>query len=103
MPESVDDAVFGLLDWEELDWWVGAIELVPGHRIDVFVVPDCEAERPEDEIARARNSLARVRQREAEYRQWSARELFRKRWNREQQMTPEEIAELLRVASLEFG
>lgn len=102
-PESVDDAVLGRLDWDSsLDWWVGSIELAPGHRVDVFVTHDCDAGRPGDEIARARQSLARIREREPEYRQWSADQLHTKQWSSGQPMTPAEIAELLQVASLEL-
>jgi hypothetical protein len=104
MPESVDDPVFGPLDWEESpEWWVGAITFAPGHQVDVFVVPDFESPHPEAEIALARLSLARVRQRELEIRRWSADQLFAKRWNKVRQMSADDIADLLCVASLEFG
>src|SRR5437868_4850162 len=103
MPESVDDPVFGHLDWEgHLAWWVGSVEFAPGHRIDVFVTHDLENGRPADEIAAARRSLARIRRQEPEYRRWSAGRLLGARWNTDEPMTAEGIAGLLRVTSLEF-
>ena len=102
-PESVDDPVLGHLDWDEkLDWWVGTIEFAPGHRVDVFVNHDCDDGLPEDEIAAARRGLACIRERESDYRRWSADQLHGTRWNTDEPMTRAEIAELLRVASLEF-
>src|SRR2546430_2415155 len=103
MPESINDPVLGHLDWDErLDWWVGSIEFAPGHQIEVFVVHDYDIE-PAQEIALARQGLVRAREREAEYRRWAAAQLHGKRWNTDEPMTVEDIAELLRVASLEFS
>jgi hypothetical protein len=102
-PESVDDPLLGHLDWDEkLEWWVGTIEYASGHRVDVFVNHDFDAGRPADDIAAARRGLARVREREAEYRRWSGGQIHGTRWNTDEPMTPADIAELLRVASLEF-
>jgi hypothetical protein len=104
MFESMDDPVLGRLEWDDrLQWWVGSIALEAGHEIDVFVVPDCTSAEPAAEVGLARRSFARVQQREPEYRQWSAAQLLTKRWNTEEPMTAADIANLLRVASLEFG
>jgi hypothetical protein len=103
-PASVDDPVLGRLDWDgKLDWWVGSVDYAPGHRVEVFVNHDFGSGRPGDEIAAAGRNLARVREREAGYRRWSADRLHGRRWNTDEPMTPAEIADLLRVASLEFG
>jgi hypothetical protein len=102
MPESVEDPVFGRLDWDDgLEWWTGTIEFA-GHPVEVFVGHDPDVGTPEDEIAAARGNLARVREREAEYRRWSAEQLYPKRWNADDGMTLAELVALLRVASLEF-
>lgn len=102
-PESVDDPIFGRLNWEgRLDWWVGSVEVTPGHRVEVFVTHDVRVGRPAAEISAARRGLTRVREREPEYRWWSADQLQATRWNTEEQMSNTEIAELLKVASLEF-
>src|SRR5690349_105849 len=101
---SMDDPLLGRLDWDaKLDWWVGSVEYAPGHRIEVFVNHDFDGGRPAEEVAAAGCSLARVREREVEYRRWSADRLHGRRWNKDEPMTPADIAELLRVASLEFG
>jgi hypothetical protein len=103
MPEPVDDPLLGHLDWDDrLDWWGGSIEFRPGHRVDIFVEHDDDG-RTEEEIALARRSLARIREREPEYRLWSARQLHGKRWNTEEEMTVEDIARLLELATLEFA
>src|SRR5262245_50156527 len=102
MLESVDDPVFGHLAWDEkLDWWIGAIEFAPGHQVDVFVTPDLDGD-PSTAIVAAHRQLARVREREAEYRRWSAEQLQGERWNKDEPMTNDDIARLLRVATLEF-
>jgi hypothetical protein len=102
MPESVDDPVFGRLEWDEkLDWWVGSIEFAPGHDVDVFVNPDLDGQ-PSTAITAARRVLARFREREPEYRRWSADQLHAERWNTDEPMTKDDIAKLLRVARLEF-
>jgi hypothetical protein len=104
MPESVDDPVLGRLEWEaELDWWVGAIDLFPGLPIDLFVVHDCQGGSPVKEIALARRGFLGVRKREPEYRRWTASQLLDKRWNQDEPMSADDIADLLRVASLEFS
>lgn len=102
-PESVDDPILGHLDWDEdLEWWVGTIDYAPDHQVDVFINHDFEDGQPADDIAAARRGLAQFREREVEYRRWSGEQLQGTRWNTDEPMTPAEIAELLRVASLEF-
>jgi hypothetical protein len=73
----------------------------PGHDVDVFVNPD-PSEHPSTAITAARRILARFREREPEYRRWSAAQLHAERWNTDEPMTSEDVAQLLRVACLEF-
>ncbi len=101
VPESIDDPAFGPLRWDErLGWWTGSVELAPGHRVEVQVDHAPGVEQIAEEVAAARECLARVREREAEYRRCSAAELSTKRWNTDEPMTPADIENLLRVASL---
>jgi hypothetical protein len=100
-PTSVDDPELGHLRWDpKLDWWTGSVELFPGHRVDVNITHDVGIGQPADEIAAARRALARVREQEPEYRRWSADRFHQTRWNTDEPMTPAEINDLLRVASV---
>jgi hypothetical protein len=49
-----------------------------------------------------RAGLERIRSKGPEYRRWTAEEVVDDRWNSEEPMTVEEIAELLRLASIDF-
>lgn len=103
-PRSVNDAILGYLDWDDsLGWWVGSVAFAPGHQVEVFVTHGFDTSQPADEVAIAGLCLARIREREMEYRRWSAEHLSPKRWNTDEPMTVSDIAELIRVASLEFG
>jgi hypothetical protein len=102
MGEGLEDLVLGRLAWdEEMDWWVGELDLFPGHQIEVFVEFYEEAGSREVVVSRAREWVARVRRREPEYRAWSAARLVEGRWNQDEPMTAADIERLLRLASLE--
>jgi hypothetical protein len=102
MGEALEDATLGRLTWDqEMDWWVGELELFPGHRIELFVDFNVEQESQDAVLSQARWWLARVRQRESEYRAWSAEQLVAGRWNKDEPMTAADIEMLLRLASLE--
>jgi hypothetical protein len=103
IPPVLDDPLLGHLEWDQkLEWWTGSVEFTPGHAAAVFLTHDFDRGRVADEIAVARRGLGLVREREREFRRWSADQFHETRWNTDEPMTRVEIAELLRIATVEF-
>lgn len=101
-PDRVDDPVFGPLRYDgTLDWWIGTVEFTPGGRVDVFIDHDPDVD-PADEVAAAARRFAHFRTHEPEHRRQSAGRLVETRWNADEPMTADDVAGLLRVASLTF-
>src|SRR5262245_37434402 len=103
MPQSLVEATLGRLEWDEgMGWWVGEVELKPGLSIAIFIDHDMEGGDVPAELAEARRRLDEVRRREAEYKLWTGNQLLDNRWNDDEPMGAEDIANLLEVASLLF-
>jgi|SRR5579862_8481185 len=101
MPESLEDPVLGPLKWDDrLQWWVGEAALLPDRSVPFMISPD--REREEDVLGRVRISLARIKEHQRAYRNWTAEQVLNRRWNTEEPMSVLDIAELLRLASLDF-
>lgn len=101
MGDAASDLILGRLTWDEsMGSWVGAVELFPGHQIEVFIDFDKNCDSQEVVLSQARAWVARVQQREPEYRRWVAGQLVEGRWNTDEPMTSADIERLLRVASL---
>jgi hypothetical protein len=101
MSESRVDPVLGLLEWDgQLDWWIGKVEIAPGHSVEIFISP--EDDSPDVILPRVRDALERIRRDDHEYRRWTAEQVADDRWNSDEPMTVPEIAALLRLASINF-
>jgi hypothetical protein len=101
MPESRKDAVLGSLHWDDqLQWWIGKVDLMAGRSIEIFISPEDDA--PEPVLTRVRIALERIRSKDLEYRRWTAEQVMDGRWNSEEPMTLEEITALLQLASIDF-
>jgi hypothetical protein len=100
--DTLEDDVLGRLVWdEEMDWWVGEVDLFPGHRIEVFIEFDEENDSRDVVLFQAREWVGRLRRQEPAYRAWAAERLLEGRWNKDEPMTATEIEQLLSLASLE--
>jgi hypothetical protein len=102
MAERINDPVLGRLTWDaDFAWWAGEVEFRPGHRVGLVAGADSANGDRARPLAQARAWLDRLREREPEYRTWVARHLTRMRPDRQKEMTAEEVAGLIRVASVE--
>jgi hypothetical protein len=101
-PPPIDDPVFGRLEWEDEEALLGEIEYDGGRHVAVFIVADLEEIEPADVVGNAREAFLRFLRNERHYRLLSGRALNGRRWNREARMADEDVANLLRIASLDF-
>jgi hypothetical protein len=102
MAAPVDDPTLGHLTWDkEFNWWTGAVELEPGQKVGLTVEADPAAASPEDALAKARGWVERLRDREDEYTRWTAEHVLDARWNKDREMTLDDIIDLLELASVE--
>jgi hypothetical protein len=101
MPKSLRDPFLGLLNWDDkLQWWIGETEWLQGQSVEFFISPG--EGLAEVTIHAARSSLDQIRDRDLEYRHWTAEQVKDDRWNSEEDMTVEEITNLLKLASIDF-
>jgi hypothetical protein len=81
---SLQDDILGELTWDPLlNWWMGRVELLPGHPIEVYASPDPET--GEFSVELARMAFLRVRGEDKRFRQESARwllEVYNDFWNK---------------------
>jgi hypothetical protein len=99
--KDIEDRTLGQLKWyDDDDQWVAEVEFAPDHSIEVIVEFHEGGNDEAVVLDQARRWLARVRQRELEYRAWSAGQLVDGRWNKDELMTPADIAGLLRLLSV---
>lgn len=77
------DDVLGELAWSPLlKWWMGRVELAPGHTIEVYASPD--EQTGEFSVELARQAFLRVKAEEKRFRRESARwvlEVYNGFWN----------------------
>jgi hypothetical protein len=101
MAGSLQHPTLGFLEWDDkLAWWVGKIDLEPGHPVEIFI--SGEGDPPEAVLTHVPGWLERIRRREFQYRRWTAEQVESGRWNSEEVMTVEDITSLLRLASINF-
>jgi hypothetical protein len=102
MPEQIDDPVLGRLTWDaDFSWWTGQVEFRPGQKVGLVAGADPQSADRAKALALAKEWLDRLREREPEYRAWVARQVLHMRRNRQQPMTTDDVAALIRVGSLE--
>ncbi len=106
MPDTLTmhDDVLGTLTWnEQLDWWEGEAELLPGHVIRISVGVEDEAAPTDAEMAQARAVFLRLREREPEARIVAAEELldiYNDEWNDDEPLGEEEFMARLTLEDL---
>lgn len=77
MPETLDDAVLGRLQWEaDMGWWAGILRLADGETPEVFVFQPEPEDDPGAALARARRGLGRLMEDEPAYRRVAASTLL---------------------------
>jgi hypothetical protein len=102
MPDRIDDPVLGRLTWDaDFAWWTGEVEFRPGQKIGLVAGADPPGGDRARPLAQAREWLDRLRGREPEYRASVARQLARLRLDGQRPMTADDVAALIRVASVE--
>jgi hypothetical protein len=109
LPPPFDDSVLGLLEWDDEEVLLGEIEYPGGansrtgrQTVTVMVIADFDENAPAEVVARAREAFERFRRNERLYRLSSGKELNKSRWNDEEQLADEDVANLLMIATLEF-
>lgn len=97
---------FGSLAWNaDLNWWSGAVEVAPGHRIDLHVQATDEPAELRDAVARATSACGRLRATEPAVRAEVAAQMVGAHndlCDPEDEVTEEQFAERLRLRSALF-
>ena len=80
MAGSLQHPTLGFLEWDDkLAWWIGKIDLKPGHPLEIFI--SGEGDPPEAVLTHVPGWLERIRSREFQYRRWTAEQVESGRWN----------------------
>ncbi len=102
-PKSTVTKAFGRLTWDDkTDWWSGAVEVKPGHRVEIGIIVE------DDELAavldNAQPALSHIQKHESDVRDAVATRLENdvREWNGDGPIGRHSIANRIRLESIVF-